>query len=341
MYCGLDAGSSVCFVTVVDADGSLVEQKEFATSEANLIETFERIRGELHVHMEASELAEWICGILKPQVARLVVSHPQANKWISGDPQKSDKKDSFKLADLLRRKADLREVYYDNSQARRVFKMIVQHYDDLTDQESRLKFRIKAAYRRQGIRITGDAAYTATGRLKYLAQIPMEAARMILHHLYDVLDQTLKSRDQAKAQMLTAAKQFPEIKRLDAIPGVGPVGACQFSAYIQDPNRFSTTRKTWRYCRLAVSHRSSDGRPLGHPRLDRCGVGRLKAMTHAAFLGAMRCGQDNMFQRCYRRSLEKSHNPIHARLTTQRKIASVMRAVWRDEEDYNDARDQG
>jgi hypothetical protein len=63
-------------------------------------------------------------------------------------------------------------VYYDTSEARRVFKMIVQHYDDLTDQESRIKFRIKAAYRRQGIRMTGDAAYTPTGRLTYLAKIP-------------------------------------------------------------------------------------------------------------------------------------------------------------------------
>jgi transposase len=341
MYCGLDAGSSVCHVAVMAEDGTVVEQLEFSTSEANLIGAFERIRGELHVHLEASELAGWICGILRPRVARVVVSHPQANNWISGDPQKSDPRDALKLADLLRRQAPLREVYYADSEARREFKMIVQHYDDLTDQESRIKFKIKAAYRRQGIRVRGDAAYTAAGRSTYLARIPKGAARKILQHLYAVMDQTLKMREQAKAQMLKAAKAFPEIERMDAVPGVGPVGACQFSAYIQNPNRFSNKRKLWRYCRLAVSHRSSDGRPLGRPRLDRSGVGRLKAMSHAAFLGAMKRKEDNLFKRCYQRSREKSHNADHARLTTQRKIVSVLRYLWKEGKDYNDAIDQG
>jgi transposase len=153
-----------------------------------------------------------------------------------------------------------------------------------------------------------------------------------------VLDQMLKTRDQARTQMLKESRRFPEVARLDGVPGVGPVGACQFVAYIQNPHRFSNKRKTWRYCRLAVTCRSSDGRPLGFAQLDRAGVGRLKAMTHAAFLGAMRKKDDNLFKRCYRDGLERTHNPVHARLTTQRKIVSVLRALWKGGVDYNDAK---
>jgi transposase len=341
MYCGLDAGSSVCHIAVQAEDGTLVERREFQTSEANLIEVFERIRGELHVHVEASELAGWVHGILRPRVARLVTSHPPENKWISGDSQKSDPRDALKLADLIRRNAPVKEVYYSDSEPRRAFKMIVQHYDDLTDQESRIKFKIKAVYRQQGIRVTGDTVYAPAGRSAYLARVSMEAVRTVLQHLYQVLDQTLRTRDQAKAQMGEAAKLFPEIERLDKVPGVGFVGACQFSAYIQNPNRFSTKRKLWRYCRLAVSHRSSDGHSLGHPRIDRSGVGRLKAMSRSAFLGAMRRKDDNLFKRCFRQSWEKSQNQDHARLTTQRKIVSVLRALWRDGTDYNDDIEKG
>lgn len=338
VYCGLDAGSSTCTVKGLTEDGTLVEHRSFPTSEANLIEAFDRIPGELHVHVEASELAGWVRRVLKPRVARVVTSHPAANKWISGDSRKSDPRDAFKLADLLRRQAPLVEVFYPDDEHRAEFKTIVQHYDDLTDQESRIKFKIKAAFRQQGVLPTGESVYTPTGRQAYLQRVPSDAARTILYHLYQVLDPMLKTQDQARTQMLKEARRFPEVARLDGVPGVGPVGACQFVAYIQNPHRFSTTRKIWRYCRLAVTSRSSDGRPLGYSQLDRAGVGRLKAMTHASFLGAMRRKDDNLFKRRYRENLERTHNPIHARLTTQRKIVSVLRALWKGGTDYNDAK---
>ena len=46
-------------------------------------------------------------------------------------------------------------------------------------------------------------------------------------------------------------------------------------AYIHTPSRFSSKRKLWKYCRLSVSHRSSNGKPLRRPRLNRrSGCGR-------------------------------------------------------------------
>ena len=47
--------------------------------------------------------------------------------------------------------------------------------------------------------------------------------------------------------MLRAGQAFREIKLLRTVPGVGPIGACRFSAYIHTPNRFSSKRKLWKY----------------------------------------------------------------------------------------------
>jgi len=84
---------------------------------------------------------------------------------------------------------------------------------------------------------------------------------------------------EARLLMLRAAHAFPEIKLFRTAPGVGPIGACRFSAYIHTPQRFSSTRKLWKYCRLSVSHRSSNGKPLRRPRLDRMGCDRLKDVS--------------------------------------------------------------
>ena len=132
------------------------------------------------------------------------------------------------------------------------------------------------------------------------------------------------------------ARRYPEIARFMAIPGVGLIGACRFSGYIQTPVRFSTTRKLWRYCRLGITDRTSDGRPLGARRLDRSGHGRLKDMTRKSFAGALRTRADNVFKRTYRQSLARTHNPVHARLNAQRKLLAILRAVWRDDTSYRE-----
>jgi len=107
------------------------------------------------------------------------------------------------------------------------------------------------------------------------------------------------------------------------------IGAARFSASIQTPDRFSSKRKLWRYCRLGITERSSDGKRLGPKRLDHTGLGRLKDVSRKAFISALHTRSDNAFKRSYQRALARTHNATHARLTTQRKILAVLRAMWK------------
>ncbi len=160
--------------------------------------------------------------------------------------------------------------------------------------------------------------------------------RTAIKQLYAVLDQSVASQAEAKLLMLRLAQALPEIKLLRTAPGIGPIGACRFSAYIHTPSRFSSTRKLWKYCRLSISHRSSNGKPLRRPRLDRLGCGRLKDVSRKAFDVAIRSRQDNGFKRTYQRALETTHDATHARLTVQRKIVSTLRAMWINQTPYGD-----
>jgi hypothetical protein len=64
-------------------------------AKANLIKAFADQRGEIHVHLEAGELAPWASEIIRPLVHRVVCSHPQSNAWIAKDADKSDRIDAF------------------------------------------------------------------------------------------------------------------------------------------------------------------------------------------------------------------------------------------------------
>jgi transposase len=181
----------------------------------------------------------------------------------------------------------------------------------------------------QGVIVTGERPFSSKGRQEVLARVASPDLRTAIKQLYEVLDQSVAAQEQARLLMLRAAQAFPEIKLFRTAPGVGPIGSCRFSAYIHTPSRFSSKRKLWKYCRLSVSHRSSNGKPLRRPRLDRrSGCGRLKDVSRKAFDVAIRSRHDNGFKRAYQRALETTHDKTHARLTVQRKILSTLRAMW-------------
>jgi transposase len=336
VYVGLDLGSSSFQQAAIDQDGVTTMNRSYPTSEANLRSAFANLRGEIHVHLEAGELAPWAAAIIVPLVKRVVCSHPKDNAWIAKDGDKCDRVDAYKLAELLRINR-FKEVHYAPDQPRRDFKQLVQHYDELTGHQARWKTKLKARLRLRGVIVTGERLFSRTGRTAVLARIESRDVRAAIKQLYEVLDQSVAAQEQARLLMLRAAQAFPEIKLLRTVPGVGPIGACRFSAYIHTPSRFSSKRKLWKYCRLSVSHRSSNGKPLRRPKLDySSGCGRLKDVSRKAFDVSQRLRTDNGFKRTYQRALETTHDKTHARLTVQRKILSTMRAIWISRTPYRD-----
>jgi transposase len=226
----------------------------------------------------------------------------------------------------------LNRVYHPENDDRAIFKAAVQHYIDLRDQQVVLKNKIKAMYRHWGvIEVAGQAVY-GTSRDDYLQRMKHLHIRNQLHRLYCLMDETESMQKKALRAMKQLGRKYPEIKEFQKMPGIGEILSHIFDAFIQTPHRFRNKRKLWRYCRLGITDRSSDGKPLGFKRLDRSGVSELKALSYRAWLCAM--GSDNEVRRFYSRSLRQTHSHVHARLNTQRKILAVMYGMWKTGEAY-------
>lgn len=332
-YVGLDLGSTQCYQVVMNQSGKIVRSRPFPTTEQNLRVAFQNLEGQVLVHTEAGELADWVSQVIKPMVKEVVVSHPQSLAWIAKDSRKCDKLDARKLADLLRSGLTHR-VFLPANQARRTFKHLVRHFDEATRAQAKLKTKLKGRLRCQGIICRDSQIFTQAGREQILQQISDKFVRQMFEGLYATLAALLEQMKTAKQLMLEAAKQFPEVRLLQTAPGVGAIGACRFVALVQNPRRFSNKRQLWRYCRLGVAHRSSDGKLLAHPRLDRNGCGALKDVSRKAFEAALRCQKDNSFKRSFEKSLANTHDKVHARLSTQRKIVATLRAMWLSNQPY-------
>jgi transposase len=336
-YLAIDVHARHCVLGQMDSHGIFLGNKTFATSEQNIIEVLKAIKApQKYLALEESNLAYWVAQIAKPYVTELICADPKENALIFRSPNKRDKVDTHKLCRLLRL-GELKCVYHAENDHRAIFKAAAQHYIDLRNQQIALKNKIKAMYRHWGvIDIAGEAVYGTKKRHEYLQRVKQLHIGNQLHRLYCLMDETETMQARALKAMKQLGRKYAEIKEFMKIPGIGEVLAHIFDAFIQTPHRFATKRQLWRYCRLGITDRSSDGKPLGFKRLDRSGLGELKSLSYHAWLSALR--SDNEVKQFYAQSVQRTHSRVHARLNTQRKILAVMYGMWKTGESYKPQR---
>lgn len=327
-YIGLDVHVRNCVLTVIDERGNIIAEHEFTTSAEKLIDILKSVEAkEKYFAVEECMLAAWVANTAKPYVNEVLVADPRENAWISRNPHKNDKEDARRLCRLLRM-GELKRVYHAENDRRALFKAAAQHYIDMRNQQVTLKQKIKAMYRHWGIiEVEGKKVYSPQGRQEYMEKMPHIVVRHQLHRLYALMDEAERSEATAARELRQLGRSYPEVREWKKIPGIGPIIALLFNALIQTPHRFADKRKLWRYCRLGITDRSSDGKPLGFKRLDHSGIGDLKSLSYWAWMAAMK--SNNEVRRFYENSLARTHNHVHARLNTQRKILAVMYGLWK------------
>lgn len=328
VYLGLDAHVRHCVLAAMDEDGQIIEVFKFPTSEIELIKTLRRVEAkEKYMALEECSLAAWMAQVARPYVTEVLIADPRENALISRNPNKGDTADARNLCRLLRL-GELKRVYHAQTDARALFKAAAQHYCDLRDQQVALKQKIKAMYRHWGlVAVGGERVYSPKGRNEYLNQVAHVVVQHQLGHLYHLMDETERQEAAALQELKTLGRSYPEIREFKKIPGIGPIGALMFDAIVQTAHRFADHHRLWRYSRLGVTDRCSDGTPLGYKRLDRSGNSELKNLSYWAWMSAMRGA--NEVRAFYKASLQRTHDNKHARLNTQRKILAVMLGLWK------------
>lgn len=333
-WLGLDAHAKFSLLAWMDDQGQRRQHWRFPTSESQLIKHVKLVPTAIkHLALEECGLSRWLAQVAAPHVTDAIVCDPRENHRISRHHHKCDEEDGYGLAHLHRLGA-LKEVWQPTSDERAVFKCAVQAYLDAVARQSALKLQLKAHYRQWGVIPTGSVVYGRSGRGKYLKQIKQAGVRAQLQLLYEALDGALEVQRKSRRLMTQLGTKFPEVARLHTVPGVGRIGAHVFVAFIQEPARFVTSQQLYRYCRLGIRDRSSDGKPLSYQQLDRCGHGVLKAISYRAWLVATKQKRGPIHQ-FYAASLERTGDATHARLNTQRKILHTLWVLWQNQAEFD------
>lgn len=333
-WLGLDLHAHHSVLGWVDRSGERRGHWRFATNEREIVRHIKLVPVAIkQLVMEECCQARWAAQIARPHTSEVVVCDPHYNRQISHHHNKCDEEDVYGLA-LAHRMGAIKVVWQPTSDERAIFKTATQGYLAAVERQSAIKKQIKAQYRQWGVVPTGSAVYSVSGRESWLKKIEPLAIRSQLNLVYEMLDGALEGESKSRRLMIHAGKAFPEIKRLQTMPGVGAIGAHVFVAFVQDPVRFQTPQQLFHYSRLGICDRSSDGKPLGYQRLDGRGHGELKAMSYRAWLTAMK-HKTGPLHEFYEQSLERTHDKVHARLNTLRKVLRTLAVMWEEQKDFD------
>ena len=332
LYAALDLHSAYSVLGSMDHEGKTRPRTRFATQGEALQREVARLRQRkrpVYLTMEAGALTRWASGIVRPLVERLIICEPRHNRLINSNPQKSDEADVEGMC-LLLRLGKLKEVWMGTDRTREIYRALVYELLNWRDAQRELKALIKARYRQWGVlRLHGIKVFSLKGREDYLKQLPAEEERGMMRRLYRQFDHAQLEWKETLQEVERVGRGFWEVGQFQRIPGVGPMAAHVFSAIIEEPSRFSSKHKLWKYSQLGITERTSDNKPLGYQRLDRRGNHELKNLSYHAWRTACKSTTGpNAIKTFYQASRLRTGSIRHARLNTQRKILETMWIMW-------------
>jgi transposase len=334
-YIGMDCHISTLDFAVVNDAGRLVKSGSVNTSVNNFMEFVKKVNPPRIIYMEESTLAAWALEVCVRFKEKLVITNPKENHWIGSSGQKNDAIDALKLAQLARG-GYIKEIHHPVGERRR-FRELMEAYHDTVRMTTRLKNKIKAKFRQNGIACTGVTVYLEAHREEWEGKLSRDATLLlILEGLWRQLDQSEKTEKEILIAARAQAKHYPEIKHFEAIPGIGFIHAATISAILEIPYRFANKRKVWMYAGLGLMKRSSGGK-LYSEKLSTDYNRILKYTIKQAAEAAIRAA-DNPFRRKYLdMTLLRSIAPNLARLTIARDMLATMWAMWKKGEKYDPA----
>ena len=340
-YIGLDAHASSCTLGVVGPSGKRLGSHVVETNPGALIGVLQAIGPRRHVCFEEGRLSEWLYEVLEPHVEELVVTGVSKSRG-----SKNDKVDAFGLAEQLRIGALETRVYKGRGKFGRLGH-VAWAYGFVVRDVVRVKNRLKSVLRSRGVGYgAGRSVYAKRDRAGWLGELS-EAMRPLAELLYEEHDAPVALKAKAKKALLTEARKHREWRLIKTCPGLGPIRTAELLPVVVTPYRFQSRSRFWAYCGLGIVMRSSSdwvrtqtGQWVKAPVEQTRGLNRnfnhtLKRIFKGAATTVIGRAEDDPVYRHYERLLEGGTKPNLAKLTIARQIASIVLALWRNEEAYD------
>lgn len=331
-HVAIDLGSRESQICTRSADGKIVDEKRWATSDLRRY-LASRLLSRVIVETCSEAFAVADVALELGHEVRVVPATLVKSLGVGARGIKNDRRDAQVLSEASCR-MDLPSVHVKGVLARRR-QVLCNMRDSLVSSRTKLINSVRSWLRTTaGPTIRNGSAETFPTRLR--ERLPdSELPRAVLRQLraLDSLNTEIAEADQ---DLLAAAEKDEQCARLMTVPGVGPVAATRCVAVVDEISRFADAHKFASYVGLTPGEDSSSDR-IRRTSITKAGAATLRhALVQAAWAARRTRGDHPMVR--WSLEVEKRRGRRVAIVALARKIAGILFALLRDGSSYDPTR---
>jgi transposase len=330
----LDLHSGESQLHAVGEDGTVLLSMQVPTTKEDLRRVVAGIPGPKRVIFEEGPLSGIVRDALRDVADEIVSADPTRNALVSRSENSSDERDAERLG-ILSRAGAIHPVYVPD-EPHRTFRSTVHYDHGLAKAITVVKNQIKALCRRHLEPCKGHGVYRSAGRRRAARALPNAALRWQMESLGRRLDLLRTERVVSHRLLGRLGREMPAVKKLQTIPGVGPVVAPTIAAWIVDPARFHSRNQVNSYAGLGLGQGFTNWKPVGRAKASKRGQRHLKWALFIAAKAAVR--GVNAISKRYQSRMAAGWPYDKAIRDAARTILYVACAIMRTGKEYDDGR---
>jgi transposase len=328
-HVGIDLHQKYSQVCELSEDGIVQAECQIPTTEAALRRWFGG-REDLRIVVESSGTSRWVARLLVEMGHDVIVVNPRRVRLIAESTLKTDRIDAEVLARLSCFGSALLPTVYQRSEDAAAVQTRLRVRSTLVRSKVAMVNCLKGSVRNRGYRLRGQTVQRVIANFVTI-ELPTD--------LRQALDPLLESLLEVDGRLRTLNADFKQrsveselLRRLQTIPGVGPVVSLAYVSWIDDPSRFKSSRQVGPYLGLRPRvRRSADIEIRG--RITREGNPELRALLVQAAHGFLRTRRDSTLK-SWTVDLEKRVGKKKAIVALARKLAVLMHRLWVTGDDF-------
>jgi len=328
VFIGLDVSLAKTAICVVDRDGAVQWQGKVPSEPGPLIKRLAEWSGGIELAgIEACPLSEWLHkGLRDAGVPVVCIETRQAQRFLSSRPVKTDKNDARGIAEMMRL-GPYRAVHVKSPAAQSMRTTLTARMQ-LVASQLQIEGTIRGLMRVYGLKIG------AIHRNRFAARVRELLETAALAELSAAIEPLLRVREVMRGERKTvdrtlaaSARRCDVGRRLMTIPGVGPVTTLAYTATIDDPSRFGTSKALGAHLGLTPRIYQS-GEIDRSGQISKCGDRMLRHLLYEAASALMTRTRKWSRLRAWGISVAKRRGMKRATVAVARKLAVIMHRIW-------------
>jgi transposase len=327
-YAGIDVSLEQSSICVVDGNGKIVREDRVRSEPASLTAWLVSLGfGLERIGLEAGPLSQWLYGGLKEaglSVELLETRH--VRDAFKAMPVKSDRNDARGIAQLMRlgwfRPVHCKSLAAQEVRAVLTARKLVQA--KLHDVEMSLRGTLRGF----GLKVGATTPKRFAGRIKELVggHAILAGIAAALLSIHDVLLREFANLDKRVRAMASADDR---VRLLMSAPGVGAIVALTYVSAIDDPCRFTSSRRVGAHFGLTPKKYQSGETDIDG-RISKIGDASVRTVLYEAANVILTRPIKGSGLKSWAMRLAKRAGPKKAKVALARKLAVVLHRMWVD-----------